>query len=232
MKGESDMNLFEKRRREKKIIHNIRFLSGPCVNDMIMNEYFYCHDFSLIRDRYIGKRFLKKGLKKWSVESPTELKSKIEWLLEEGVRQEFDVLRHELSPLMKQARQQFLKYLPEEHPNYARYHLVEKGLYTLPKSGIMAFDMTWAIYLSRVGKGLGYLTKVEAQQYMLRALHLSQDNYIDKAEYMHAYNLGAYFFESDIEYNKFAKYGLSFINSSVFFNDYEEKWDRSLLEGF
>lgn len=225
------MKLLDKRRHEKKFAQDMRLLSGPCVNDMILNTYLYRNEFSPIRDRYIGKRFLNKALKKWAIHSPMELKNKIEWLLTEGVRDEFDQLRHELRPLTRQGKKQFLKHLPEDSINYARYHLVERGFYSLPKSGIMAFDLTWAIYLSRVGKRLGYITKIEARQYMMRALQLAQDNYVDKAAYMYAYNLGAYFYESDTAYNQFAKYGLDFISQSFGFKDHEGEWDRSLLEG-
>lgn len=150
----------------------------------------------------MGRKFLKKELKKWDIEDAADLRNTINWLITQGRREEFDQLRNELTPLSEKTRNKYIK----DHPNYGKLYLANYGLKILPHSGIAAYDTAWSIYLCRVGKALGLLSKHEASEFMFKAAKLAQQSYDDWNEFFNAFHLGSYFGSIDLEVSSNNKY--------------------------
>ncbi|MGG0731701.1 DUF1266 domain-containing protein [Bacillus paramycoides] len=223
------MPVLYKRKREKQLELYFRCLSSVCLNCFYLTNYFTRYEFTLIRDRFIGKRFLKNVLWTWKIENSTELKEKIIWFLEEGTRQEFNRIRHQLTPLSDAARKQ----LSKDHPDYEKLYIANYGLHILTDSGIVAFDYAWCICLCRVGRRLGYLSKQEAKDFMIQAAQLSQHSYSDWHEYFNAFRIGSHFNTNDIEFINKDKYNINYV-SNLF--DYKKTllsvvpWENNLLK--
>lgn len=87
-------------------------------------------------------------------------------------------------------------------------YVVNYSLHMLPDAGIAAFDYAWCICLSRIGKRLGYLSKKEAEYYMIQAAKLAQNSYSDWHEYFLAFHIGSHFNKLDIEFISKDKYNI------------------------
>lgn len=188
-----------------------RCLSAGCIDSSFLEHYLTIYRFTFIRDRLIGKRFLTNVLKKWEITSPQELKQKVNELLDVGLRQEFDHFLYQLNPLSEEARDLYIQSLSKDDADYPKLFLANRGVHTLTETGVAAVDWAWAIYLCRVGRRLGYLTKDEANELMSKAAQLSQESYSTWDEYFIAFHLGSYFKAGDSNHNHYAKYGLSAI---------------------
>lgn len=200
--------IFNKNHRQELYF---RCLSTGCIDSSFLERYLTIYPFTLIRDRLIGKRFLTKVLKKWEITSPQALKQKVNELLDVGMRQEFNHFLYQLMPLSEEARDLYIQSLSKDKPDYPKLFLANRGMHTLTEKGIAAVDWAWAIYLCRVGRRLGYLTKDEAKALMIKAAQLSQESYSTWNEYFTAFHLGNYFKAEDSNHNHYAKYGLSAI---------------------
>lgn len=183
------MTFFEKIKAKKQLKSYYRCISSLCVGNDFHATYLLEYEFSFINNTIMGRKFLKKELKKWDIENATDLKNTIDWLITEGRREEYNQLRNELTPLSEKTRKQYI----EGHPNYVKLYLANFGLKFLPHSGIAAYDAAWSIYLCRVGKALGLLSRREASEFMLRAAKLLQQSYESWNDFFNAFHLGSYF---------------------------------------
>lgn len=192
--------------KRKQIDQYLRCLSTVCLDTHFLMNYYTEYEFTFIRDRILGKKHLKKALRKCGCQEPAALKERIEWFLEEGSRYEFNSMRNQLSPLSEARRKQ----LPKDQPDYEKLYVANHGLHMLPDSGIAAFDYAWCICLSRIGRRLGYLSKKEANHYMVQAAKLAQNSYSDWNEYFLAFHIGSHFNKLDIEFINQDKYNLNY----------------------
>lgn len=199
--------IYRKSKKKKQALY-LRCLSAPCIESHFLDHYFTAFDFTYIRDRLIGKKFLYKVLEKWEISSPAELKEKIHWLIDVGTREEFNHYLYQLMPLTEEARTQFIESIKDDS-NYPKFLLANRGIYTLTEAGVAAADWGWSIYLCRIGRRLGYLSKTEAKELMLKSAQLSQHAYLNWNEYFTAFHLGSYFNANDSDHNNYGKYGLS-----------------------
>ncbi|KRG13154.1 DUF1266 domain-containing protein [Lederbergia galactosidilytica] len=209
LKGEF-LPLFMLSRKKRRELY-FRCLSAGCVDSNFLERYFIAYDFTYIRDRLIGKRFLTKVLKQWEITNPSELKQKINDLLDGEIQQEFNHVLHQLMPLSEKARDLYIDSLSKDDPDYPKLFLANRGIHTLTENGVVAVDWAWAIYLSRFGRRLGYLSKDEAKRFMVKAAQCSQESYPSWIEYFTAFHLGNYFKAKDSKHNHYAKHGLSAI---------------------
>ncbi len=200
------MSISMKKRKQQELF--FRCLSSFC-NLTWFNQYFTVYEFTFVGDRLLRKKSLKKILSKWNVSNQDELEKQIRWFLEVGLRQEFNQVRNQLTPLTEKARTQYIQSLDKDHPDYPKLFLTNRGLHTLTEAGIAAFDWAWSIYLCRVGRRLGYLSNNQVREWMIQAAKCSQRDYLDWNEFMTAFHLGYYFKEEDTEHNNQGKYGLS-----------------------
>ncbi|PAE88593.1 DUF1266 domain-containing protein [Shouchella clausii] len=202
--------MFKKTKKRRQALY-FRCLSAACIESDFLNHYFTVYDFTYVRDRLIGKKFLQKVLEKWEVSSAAELKQRIQWLMDVGTRREFDYYLDQLTPLSEEARTRFVQSLTKDDPDYPKFFIANRGIHTLTEAGVAAVDWAWSIYLCRVGRRLGWLSKTEANEIMLKAAQQSQQAYLNWNEYFTAFHLGSYFNADDIEHDQYAKHGLSII---------------------
>lgn len=195
----------KKQKKKKQTELYFRYLSSIGTESSLLFRYFIKYEFTFIRDRIIGKSYLKKALQKWDIINPKELKNKINWFLEVGMRKEFNQLRYQLTPLSEKARRKLIEDL-EGKPEYAKLYVVNYSLHILNDSNIAAFDYAWCIYLCRIGKRLGYLSKNEAENYMVQAALLSQQAYSNWQEYFNACHIGNHFINEDANFTNSDKY--------------------------
>lgn len=189
-------------RKQKKSLHTyFRCLSSACIESNTLPFYFTNHEFTMIRDRWLGKRFFKKVLYKCgNIENAQDLKQQINWFLNEGVHQEFEEYRNRLSVLSETARTHYIESSKED-PDYGKLYQANSGLHTLPPAGVLAHDLAWSIYLCRIGRRLGYLTKEEAWDLMIHAAKLAQQSYSGWSDYLNAFLIGRQFYASDINFS-------------------------------
>ncbi|HGA0512901.1 TPA: DUF1266 domain-containing protein [Bacillus pacificus] len=191
-------------RKKKQVRQYLRSMSTICMGTYFLIHYFTKYEFTFIRDRILGKKFLKKQLQRFDCNEPAQLKEMIEWLLTEGSRQEFQTMYNQLTPLSEAQR----KLLLPRQSNDEKMYVVNYSLHMLPDAGIAAFDYAWCICLSRIGKRLGYLSKKEAEHYMIQAAKLAQNSYSDWHEYFLAFHIGSHFNKLDIEFISKDKYNI------------------------
>ncbi|HDR3649012.1 DUF1266 domain-containing protein [Bacillus sp. SM-B1] len=193
-------------RKKKQVEQYFRCMSTICMDTYLLIHYFTKYEFTFIRDRILGKKFLKEQLRRFDCTEPEQLKEMIEWLLKEGSRQEFQTMYNQLTPLSEAKR----KLLLSGQANDEKMYVVNYSLHMLPDAGIAAFDYAWCICLSRIGKRLGYLSKKEAEHYMIQAAKLAQNSYSDWNEYFLAFHIGSHFNKLDIEFKNKNKYNLMY----------------------
>ncbi|PGV51994.1 peptide chain release factor A [Bacillus cereus] len=196
-------------RKQKQIEQYFRCLSTICIDSYFLVHYFTKYEFTFIRDRILGKRFLKRQLREFDCNDSAQLKEKIEWLLEEGTRQEFHTIHNQLTPLSEAGQKLSLT----SQSSNEKIYIVNYSLHMLPDAGIAAFDYAQCIYLSRIGNRLGYLSKKEAEHYMIQAAKLAQKSYSDWKEYFLAYHIGCHFNKSDIKFTNVDKYNFTYPQS-------------------
>ncbi|WP_044641203.1 DUF1266 domain-containing protein [Risungbinella massiliensis] len=188
------------RKQRKTLESYFRCLSAACIESNTLPYYFTNHEFSLIRDRWIGKRLFSLALSKWGISNGPELKQQIDWFLHQGVRQEFKEYRNQMTALTETARTQYIESSKEE-AHYGKLYQVNSGIQSLPPAGIFAFDLAWVIHLCRIGRSLRYLSKGEAWDRMIQASQLAQQSYSTWSEYLNAFLVGRLFHESEVNFN-------------------------------
>ncbi|WP_338752748.1 DUF1266 domain-containing protein [Bacillus sp. FJAT-52991] len=231
--GVSDIHGASKDKHRKQFELYLQLLSLPFGANPLMTYYFVDYKFTFIRDRLIGNRELMKALKDdQNINDATELKDTIHWLLEANNHQQFNQIRYQLSALSETARNQYIQSWHKDGSKYAELFIANQGLHAIPASGISAFYWGSVIYLCRVGRRVGYLTKQEAQDYMIKAAQLLQQSYSGWTEYMNALIVGSYFYNSDIEF-KYDQYHFPY--TAMFFAHPKTpllkiKWENTLLK--
>ncbi|WP_157843263.1 DUF1266 domain-containing protein [Bacillus sp. FJAT-42315] len=231
--GASDIHRTSKDKHRKQFELYLQLLSLPFGINPLITYYFVDYKFTFIRDRLIGNRQLIKTMKDHqNINDATELKNTINWLLETNNHQQFNQIRYQLSALSEKARNQYIQSWHKDSSRYAELLIVNQGLHAIPSSGISAFYWGSVIYLCRVGRRVGYLTKKEAQDYMIKAVQLLQQSYLGWNEYMNALILGSYFYNSDAEF-KYNQYNFPYI-AMLFAHPKTPlpkiKWDNDLLK--
>ncbi|WP_203364350.1 DUF1266 domain-containing protein [Bacillus sp. REN10] len=231
--GVSDIHGTSKDKHQKQLELYLQLLSLPFGINPLMTYYFVDYKFTHIRDRLIGNRQIMKTMKvHQNINDATELKNTIHWLLDTNNHQQFNQIRYQLSALSETARNQYIQSWHKEGSKYAELFIANQGLHAIPVSGISAFYWGSVIYLCRVGRRVGYLTKKEAQDYIIKTVQLLQQSYSGWNEYMNALILGNYFYNSDAEF-KYDQYNFPYI--AMFFAHPKTplskiKWDHDLLK--
>lgn len=178
---------FRKRRRLELYFRCI----SACSEEWMLNNYYVAYEFGVI-DRYIRKGLIKHTLEHWGITNASELKKKIDWLLQDGVRAEYNRKHACLAALTEQGRSRFLESVKDE-ADFEKWGVVHKCLHQLPSGNVVAYDGAWAILLARVGLALTFLTKNEAWEIKLKAAGMLQRNYRSWNEFNVGYMCGAHF---------------------------------------
>ena len=84
-------------------------MSTICMGTYFLIHYFTKYEFTFIRDRILGKKFLKKQLQRFDCNEPAQLKEMIEWLLTEGSRQEFQTMYNQLTLFQKHSESYYFQ---------------------------------------------------------------------------------------------------------------------------
>ena len=188
------------RKQRKQLELYFRCLSSVCTEGLL-NYYYLVYEFHK-GERIFRKHAIKSALKQWSITDSTSLKEKIEWLLEDGYCEEYRMIHTRLAPLTRDVRSRYVASSIDE-ANYAKLAVVNRLITQLPSGNISGFGGGWAIYLCRIGRAYGYLTKEEAWALKIKAaehLHQAYDNW---ADYLNAFAAGSHYVAEDHEFKKF-----------------------------
>ncbi|MCV9888035.1 DUF1266 domain-containing protein [Metabacillus halosaccharovorans] len=193
-------------RKEKKAVMN--YLYG--LTTVCYNSYY-----DVVNRRHISsKRSMKRALKLRNIQDSNQLKTELDWLLNEGKRAEFITCRNELILIPENDRQDYIQSLPNEKK--VKMTLTNHYYARLSAENIIAVDYSLCILFSLFGLKLGLLKKEDAWNYMLKAARLAQNAYSSWTEYMTACLIGFQFYHNDEEsLTSFVKYRKEFITKLI-----------------
>jgi hypothetical protein len=126
----------------------------------------------------------------WGINDRQQLFQKLEWLIKEGHRGDFQRLNSSFALYSYQEQQRILRELPSDSPFYNLYQLVNLYGSKLSDAGIAAWDYGRYISLCRKGAMLKYITDDEAWELMKRIASDVQTAYPGWYEYGLGYIIG------------------------------------------
>lgn len=188
------------RKQRNQLEFYFRCLSSVCTEGLL-SYYYLVYEFHK-GERIFRNHAMKSALKQWNITDSISLKEKIKWLLEDGCCEEYRTIHTQLVPLTRDVRSRYVASSIDE-ANYAKIAVVNRLITQLPSGNISGFGGGWAIYLCRIGRAYGYLSKEEAWALMIRAaehLHHAYDNWGD---YLSAFAAGSHYAAADHEFKKF-----------------------------
>ncbi|EPY09079.1 hypothetical protein PAALTS15_01597 [Paenibacillus alvei TS-15] len=184
------------KQQRKQLELYFRCLSSVCT-DSVMGYHYIPFGFPFT-DRFLRRSSMKKAFSAWSVTNKESLLSRIHWLLEDGLREEYKKLHMSLAARNEVSRKRYVES-SVDHPDHAKVVIVNAFLNQFPSGEIAAFGGAWAIYMCNMGIAYGYLTKEEAWGMKLKAAHHLQNCYKSWEDYLAAFAAGNSYFASDSE---------------------------------
>jgi len=183
----------EKWKKKRLKAAYFRFMSQQCMADWsFTKEYFLAYDFTFFRDGIIGKKRLMRVLSKWEAADTAALERKIQWLIETGTRVQYAEESAHFASLRAEERQSWKASLNENDPDYIEnLVLIESQDYL--RNGIAGYDYAWAIFLARVGRRVGLLSRQKAAEYMDQAALAAQHTFSCWDDYMLSFYAGDQF---------------------------------------
>lgn len=135
-------------------------------------------------------RFRTSLEEEWRIHNKEELLSALEWIREGGHRVAFEQMRTFMNALSEADQWKCIHSLNPETGRYHEYLVVKTYMYKLPPAGIAAWD--WGRYanLCRKSAYVGFITEVEAEQFILEAALEAQSAYSSWKEYAVAFLAG------------------------------------------
>ncbi|GIO31552.1 hypothetical protein J2TS6_26930 [Paenibacillus albilobatus] len=137
------------------------------------------------------KSALSNWMRLWGISDSVTYQEKLRWLFYKGYRSEFDQISNRLSMLPQQARQEYIRSLPEqEQPKFFCVNLFRN---MLTSAGIAALDYALIIALCKVVTKIHITRFKDARPYSLEAAQIAQSKYRSWHEYQTACIAGVYF---------------------------------------
>ncbi|MDR9856647.1 DUF1266 domain-containing protein [Paenibacillus sp. VCA1] len=137
------------------------------------------------------KPALADWMRLWGISDSVTYQEKLRWLFYKGYRSEFDQISNRLSVLPQQARQEYIRSLPEqEQPKFICVNLFRN---VLTSAGIAALDYALIIALCKIVTRLYISGFNNARSYSLEAAQIAQSKYRSWHEYQTACIAGVYF---------------------------------------
>lgn len=207
---------------------------NKAVTDYLYGLTTVCYPtyYAAVNQRFIdSKRYMKGMLKQRNLDNTNQLKIILDWLIFEGQREDFIICRNELVMIPENEREDYIQSLNNEKK--VKMSLTNRYYRRIPAGNIGAFDFANCILFSRFGMKLGYLTKEEARDYMMKAANLSQNSYSNWMEYLSAYFIGLQFNNQEDEekvssHMKYRKDFISKLIASEYSPLHKVKWDVEL----
>ncbi|MBO1515271.1 DUF1266 domain-containing protein [Metabacillus bambusae] len=204
---------------------------NKAVTDYLYGLTTVCYPtyYAAVNQRFTdSKRYMKGMLKQRNLDNTNQLKIILDWLIYEGRREDFIICRNELLMIPEYEREDYIQSLNNEKK--VKMSLTNQYYRRLPAENIGAFDFANCILFSRFGMKLGYFTKEEARDYMMKAALLAQNSYSSWMEYLSAYFVGLQFNNQEDEeklssYMKYRKDFISKLIASKYSPLHKVKWD-------
>ncbi|EPY14468.1 MULTISPECIES: DUF1266 domain-containing protein [Paenibacillus] len=182
--------------QRKQLELYFRCLSSVCTDSLIVYHYIpFGFPFT---DRILRRGSMKKAFAAWGVIDKESLLSRVQWLLEDGLREEYKKLHTSLASRNEVSRKRYVES-SVDHPDHAKVVIVNAFLHQLPSGEIAAFGGAWAIFMCNMGLTYGYLTKDEAWGLKLKAARHLQQCYNSWEDYLTAFVAGNSYSDSDSE---------------------------------
>ncbi|WP_054950162.1 DUF1266 domain-containing protein [Numidum massiliense] len=221
-------------KKERQLERYFRCLSSICIDHESYRYYFTDHEFTFIRDGILGRRFFGKELGKWGIKEPWQIHTKVRWLIEQGDREECNRICNEHAVFSDAARRRTMQSLSLTNPEDRIPLIANSSVHATSYAGLDAYDWARSIYLCRIGRALGYLSKKEARGLMLETATFIQQSYHNWHEYFHAYFLGCFYFSSRSEEQlALADEKMRYIEALFHYPEsavYQIEWNHDLLD--
>lgn len=170
-----------------------RLLHRRSVQRYLDEMISVCLHDSLSFDSLYKSKSAIELVRQWKINNEESLYEKVQWLLYEGYRKEFQQARQYLSAYSDRERLA-LGQAPLDNDKWLkRLSLAERYGERLPAEGIAAFDYAWCVVWTTVGTTLGWMDESTAFAYATQAAVGAQDAYSGWDEYLFGYAVGAEF---------------------------------------
>ena len=184
------------RKQRKQLEKYFRFLSAVCVAGTL-GSYYMFYDFHK-GERFWRNNHMKQVFAYWEITGADSLKQTIEWLLEDGHREDYMEIHERLFALPRASRNAYVETAADD-PDYINLAVVRNMMDQLPSGNITGFSGGWVIHLSRIGQAYGYLTREEAWGLKIKAAELLHQAYDGWDEYLIGFAAGSHFRDGDHE---------------------------------
>lgn len=190
------------RKQRKQLETYFRFLSAICAEGTL-GAYYLIYDFHR-GERFWRNHHMKSVLRRWEITDAASLKQTLEWLLEDGHREDYLEVHERLFALPRASRSPYVETAADD-PDYVNLAVVHKMMNQLPSGNIAGFGGGWVIHLCRIGQAYGYLTREEAWAFKIKAAELLHQAYDSWDEYLIGFAAGSHFRAGDHEIKEFAE---------------------------
>lgn len=136
---------------------------------------------------------LEKELVKWQITDEKNLHERLDWLLNKGTRQRFEKIYTRLACMDEGQRERYLASYPSGSEEQRELEMVYYYLHRVPRSGIMAYDLTWVAYLIKSAYALKKLTNGERLTYLDRTVNIMNDYDWNRRDYINSFIIGLTF---------------------------------------
>ncbi|WP_058308069.1 DUF1266 domain-containing protein [Gracilibacillus massiliensis] len=147
----------------------------------------------------VRRSYSKQICDKCNIHNKADLDRELQWLYEEGERQEFNQLWHQLSLISYSKREVMLANMSDRNVDYLRQKMMHEKIYHIPTGGIMAIDIVNYLLLAVAGFRVKYLTEDQLHPYLIKGVSLLQQRYYSWQDFINGYALGQQFKAVNIE---------------------------------
>ena len=156
---------------------------------------------------YTKKEIARSLEKSWGVEDRASYIDTVESLLKDGHRRSFEQYGQEVKTIPDIAYIPLCKNYLEEYGDFSKLYLL-RNYYPKLKAGILGWDMSRIIYLSRVSYTLGYISEEDAWKYIYKAATTIQKNFNNWQDLWESYLIG----------RNYWSYSSSLMSNEIFVN--------------